>query len=624
MGTSSAVKDSVYDSPRVAGRDHDAPERESATQTRLWKRRANANRTLTSQRRLLGFSRPARVFLYFTVLSGFIAVAIAVAQALLLADVVSQVFIGDQTRSGVKSLLLIMLALALLRAVVVGIGDLTAQRSASNLKNYVRDALTSHLLKLGPAYTRTERSGELVNTTVRGVEDLDEYMALFLPMRFLAVLVPISIALVVFVIDPLTVLILLFTGPVLVLLLAMIGSRAKEATERRYLELGWMSAFFLDMLQGLSTLKMFGRSREQVDNVRTISRSYGHSTMRVLRTAFETALVLEWSTTVATAIVAVEISLRLMRGGLPFNQALALLIITPEFFIPLRQLALRYHAGAAGKAASNRIFAILDTPPPQSHPASRIVHASNLARADVRFDHVSVTYDNGRRRGLDDFSLTIQEGHRVALIGETGAGKSTVANLLLRFIEPSSGSITVGRTPLSDIEPATWRRHLAWVPQHPHLFYGTVADNIRLAKAGATDEEVTAAARAAHAHEFVANLPLAYDTPIGENGARLSGGERQRIAIARAFLKDAPLLILDEATSHLDSENEAMIHDALTTLSLGRTVLVIAHRMNLVHDADATVVMHLGRVVESQQSSETLDTRKEGRQLAIGRVGAVP
>jgi ATP-binding cassette subfamily C protein CydD len=195
--------------------------------------------------------------------------------------------------------------------------------------------------------------------------------------------------------------------------------------------------------------------------------------------------------------------------------------------------------------------------------------------------------------------------------------------VLLRFIEPNSGSIIVGRTPLNDIDPATWRSHLAWVPQHPHLFYGTVADNIRLAKAGATDEEVIAAARAAHAHEFIANLPFAYDTPIGENGARLSGGERQRIAIARAFLKDAPLLILDEATSHLDSENEAMVHDALTNLSVGRTVLVIAHRMNLVRDADSVVVMHQGRVIETCSSSSVRGQNEKLRQLAIVPVGAV-
>jgi ATP-binding cassette, subfamily C, bacterial CydD len=554
------------------------------------------------QHRLLSFSRSARIFLYLTVASGFIVVAIAVVQALLISDVVSQVFTEDQTLSDVKSILWIMLAFAVLRAAIVWGGDLTAQRSASHLKGCLRDALTKHLFALGPAYTRGERSGELVNTTVRGVEDLDEYMSLFLPLRFLAVLVPIFIALVVSIIDPLTVIILLVTGPVLVLLLALIGGRAKEVTERRFVELGWMSAFFLDMLQGLATLKMFGRSREQVDNVRGISRNYGSATMRVLRTAFETALVLEWSTTIATALVAVEVSLRLMRGALPFNQALALLIITPEFFFPLRQLALRYHAGAAGKAASERIFAILDTPLPQPHWETVYTPTLRLSQIDIQFEHVNCSYDNGQRPALHDFSLNILDGRRIALTGETGAGKTTVANLLLRFVEADAGSILVNGTPLNAIDPVQWRSHIAWVPQHAHLFYGTIADNIRIANPEATDDKVVSVATAAHAHDFIADLPQGYNTPIGENGARLSGGERQRLAIARAFLKDAPLLILDEATSHLDSENEAMVLDALDRLSLGRTVLIIAHRMNLVRDADHVVVMHQGRVVEAGTS----------------------
>jgi ATP-binding cassette, subfamily C, bacterial CydD len=615
MGDSPAVIDSLVDTAGIV---------EGGNRIPFTRRiRFNADRPESLQHRLLSFSLPARIFLYLTVASGFFVVAIAVVQALLLSDVVSQVFTEDQTLSDVKSILWIMLAFAVVRAAIVWGGDLTAQRSASHLKGCLRDALTKNLFELGPAYTRGERSGELVNTTVRGVEDLDEYMSLFLPLRFLAVLVPIFIALVVFIIDPLTVVILLVTGPVLVLLLALIGGRAKEVTERRFVELGWMSAFFLDMLQGLATLKMFGRSREQVDTVRGISRNYGSATMQVLRTAFETALVLEWSTTIATALVAVEVSLRLMTGGLPFNQALALLIITPEFFFPLRQLALRYHAGAAGKAAAERIFAILDTPLPQPLRATASAWSLNPSHMDIRFDHVQCLYDRGQRPALRDFSFTISHGQRIALIGETGAGKTTVANLLLRFVEPDVGSIVVNGTPLSSIDPSVWRSRVAWVPQHAHLFYGTIADNIRIAKPDATDDEVVSVATAAHAHDFIAELPLRYDTSVGENGARLSGGERQRIAIARAFLKDAPLLILDEATSHLDSENEAMVLAALDRLSLGRTVLIIAHRMNLVRDADLIVVMHQGRVVESGPSHVLSAHDVELRQLVAVHNGAV-
>jgi ABC-type multidrug transport system fused ATPase/permease subunit len=290
------------------------------------------------------------------------------------------------------------------------------------------------------------------------------------------------------------------------------------------------------------------------------------------------------------------------------------LVITPEFFLPLRQLAIRYHVGAAGKAAADRIFAILDTPGQggslRGTPSVASVHAVTTrawepallqprTRLDIRFDRVSFAYDNGQRPALREFSLHIPQGQRVALVGATGAGKSTVANLLLRFIEPDSGSITVGEAPLTEIDPAVWRSQVAWVPQQPHLFYGTIADNIRLAKPTATQNEVRAAATAAHAHEFIEKMPQGYDTPIGEQGARLSGGQQQRLALARAFLKDAPFLILDEATSHLDAESEALLQAVLDRLLVGRTVLIIAHRLKLVYTADRVAVIRQGRVVET-------------------------
>jgi ATP-binding cassette subfamily C protein CydD len=218
---------------------------------------------------------------------------------------------------------------------------------------------------------------------------------------------------------------------------------------------------------------------------------------------------------------------------------------------------------------------------------------------DIRFDHVSFAYDHGQRPALRDCSLHIPHGQKIALVGATGAGKTTVASLLLRFIEPHDGSITVNGISLSEIDPAAWRSQVAWMPQQPHLFYGTIADNIRLAKSGASPAEMIAAAQAAHAHEFITKLPQGYDTPIGEQGARLSGGQRQRLALARAFLKDAPFLILDEATSQLDAESEALIQDALDRLLRDRTVLIIAHRLKLVYRADQVVVMQQGRAIEA-------------------------
>ena len=577
---------------------------------------------------MLHYDPVARVLLYLSIAAGFVAAVLVVAQALLLSAVIARVFIQHQRAGDVLPFLPVMLALAALRAAIIWSGDVLAQRSASRLKSRLREKLTQQLFTLGPAFTRAERSGELVHAAVEGVEVLDEYITLFQPVRHLAMLTPVFVVLVVLVLDLPTTLILIFTGPVLVLFLALIGSRAKEITERRFLELSWMSAFFLDMLQGLATLKMFGRSREQIETIREISQRYASTTLEVLRTAFQTALVLEWGGTVATALVAVEISLRLMSGALSFDRALAVLIITPEFFLPLRQFAIRYHAGAAGKAAAERIFAVLDQP---SAPAGRARPANGRgcdyprraletpvvvpARLDIRFDEVHFAYEAGERPALQGLSLHIPHGRTVALVGATGAGKTTVASLLLRFIAPDRGSITIAGTPLHTIDLVAWRSHVAWVPQQPHLFHGTVADNLRLARPTAARAEIIAAAQAAHAHDFIQNLPQGYDTPLGEQGARLSGGQQQRLAIARAFLKGAPFLILDEATSQLDAESEALIQDALRRLRHGRTVLIIAHRLKLAYAADQIIVMERGRAIETGDHHTLLAQAGVYRQL---------
>ncbi|MCB0206054.1 MAG: thiol reductant ABC exporter subunit CydD [Anaerolineae bacterium] len=554
----------------------------------------------------------ARGLLYGAVGAGFVSGALFAIQAVLLSYVVDGVFLQSQTLAAVLPLLGLMVALLLVRVAVIWAADILAQRSAGRVKTSLRQQLLDRLVVLGPARLRAdgERSGELVGTVAQGVEALDDYITQFLPARYLAGLVPAFVFLLVLILDPLTTLVLLFAGPMLILMLAYIGGRAKAITERRFLELSWMSAFFLDVLQGIATLKMFGRSREQADNIEEISQHYGKTTMEVLATAFQTSLVMEWAATAATALVALEVSYRLMAGSLPFSQALAVLLLTPEFFMPLRQMALRYHAGTAGKAAAERVFEILDSDPGQSDGKGQIQPATPApvavpvlpARYDIHFDRVSYTYpsteEEKRRPALRDFSLTLPAGQTVALVGPSGAGKTTVSSLLLRFIDTQEGAITAGGVSLGSIDRAVWRRQVAWVPQMPHLFYGSVLDNIRLAQPGASMAEIITAAEAAHAHEFISALPQGYDTPLGERGERLSGGQAQRIAIARAFLKDAPVLLLDEATAHLDARSEALVQESLAQLMRGRTVLIIAHRLKLVYAADQIVVMDAGRAVE--------------------------
>lgn len=554
-------------------------------------------------RRIWVNSRPAHRLFYLAVGLSFAAFASWLMILALAARTVNGVFLGGKTLPDVVPWLLWAGGLVLLRAGLMWSADVIAQYSANQVKGDLRGRVLEKLATLGPTYTRGERAGELVHTAVTGIEDLDEYITQYQLAKIVAGLGPALVFIFIFFLDPWTLPILLFTGPILVLLLALIGGQTRELTARRFNEMSWMSAHFLDMLQGLPTLKMFGRSKEQAQTVETISNHFGNSTMDVLRTAFQTSLVLEWGATAATALVAIEVSLRLMAGILPFETALTVLLLTPEFFLPLRQLAMKYHAGTAGKAAGERIFAVLDTAADnmasahQQAPESRNLPIP-AGPFELRFDEVYVAYDAGERPALNGFTLTIKTGQTVALVGPTGAGKTTVANLMLRFIEPAQGFVRAGGVHLHELDMQAWRSQLAWVPQQPHLFQGTIADNLRLARPEASHDELVTAACAARAHDFIEQLPSGYETVVGEQGLRLSGGQRQRLAIARAFLKDAPLLILDEISSHLDAENEALLQEALLHLMQNRTVLIIAHRLKLAQEADLVVFMGGGRVVQ--------------------------
>lgn len=548
---------------------------------------------MNSNKRLSHLVRSARSAFTLTVIFGLVAGILLIAQAYLLSQIISRVFLDGDALHDVSALLVRLLVIALVRAALLWGGEVSAMHVAGQVKTTLREQLFAHLTALGPTYTRGERSGELVNTAVNGIEELDAYFRDYLPQRYLSVLVPISILIVIFPLDLLSGAVLLITAPLIPFFMILIGKLANIESRRQWATLSRMSAFFLDALQGLTTLKLFGRSREQAQVIARLSNQFRDTTMRVLRVAFLSSLVLELLATIGTAIVAVEIGLRLLYGRLEFNEALFVLILAPEFYLPLRMLGTRFHAGIAGATAAQRIFEILDTPLP---PAAGKVHQIPQ-RLTIRFEDVHYAYDD--RPALSGLNFQIEPGQRMALVGPSGAGKSTAVQLLLRFIEPDAGRITVDGLPLADLPPNLWRDQIAWVPQLPYLFQASVADNIRLARPDAPLDDVIRAATSAHADEFITAFPLGYDTLIGERGVRLSGGQAQRIALARAFLKDAPLLILDEATSNLDPQTEALLQDAMRTLLLDRTALIIAHRLSTVYQADQIVVLDDGRVEES-------------------------
>jgi ATP-binding cassette subfamily C protein CydD len=546
--------------------------------------------------RLLHQARSVRLHLALTVGLGLLGGVLMVWQARYLSRVVNRVFLEGQSLSDVQALMLALLILALARAGVIWGGEVAANRVAGQVKADLRERLFAHLMALGPVYARGERSGELVNTAVEGIEALDAYFGQYLPQLALAALVPLTVLAFVFPLDPISGLVLLLTAPLIPIFMALIGSLADALTKRQWTSLSRMSAHFLDVLQGLTTLKLFGRSREQIQTIAEISDRFRQATLGVLRVAFLSAMVLEMVGTISTAIVAVGIGLRLLYGGLSFEEAFFVLLLAPEFYLPLRTLGARFHAGMSGVAAAQRIFEVLETPLPL--PASVEGPRLPAPRFHIRFQDVHYAYEDGRRPALNGASFEIRPGQKVALIGPSGAGKSTLAYLLLRFIEPERGQISIDGKPLGQLPVTDWRGLVAWVPQDAYLFNATVAENIRLAWPESGLEEVIWAARQAHADEFIRALPQGYDTPIGERGARLSGGQAQRIALARAFLKDAALLIMDEPTANLDPELEALLQKSTERLLQNRTALIIAHRLSTVYRADQIVVLEAGRVVE--------------------------
>ena len=536
---------------------------------------------------------------------GVLGAAATVAQMVFLSKVVDQVFLTGESLEEVRTLLLLLLGAVVLRASLLWLHEITAQRGAVYVKNELRERLFAHLMRLGPGYTGGERTGELVATAVEGVERLDAYVGRYLPQMALSAFVPLLIAAYLLPVDYVSAVLLLATAPAIPVLMILVGSHAEKHMQRQWATLSWMSAHFLDVLQGLPTLKVFGRGTAERERVVEISDEFRERTLKVLRYAFLSGFVLEFIATLSIALVAVALGVRLLIGSISFEPAFLVLLLAPEFFRPLRELGVHRHAGMEGKASADRIFEILDTPAPISTESGTATRSSGLL--SVEFSSVGYSYSGSTRPALSGIDLTLPAGACTALVGHSGAGKSTLINLLMRFADPESGRISANGVSISDLSVEGWRENVALVPQRPYLFYGSVLENICLARPAARREEIEQAVEMAGAAGFIQHLPQGYDTQIGERGVRLSGGQAQRLAIARAFLKDAPVLVMDESTSNLDPESERLIGAALERLMQDRTVLVIAHRLSTVYRADRIAVLEAGHLVETGTHADLIE-----------------
>ncbi len=592
-------------------------------------------------KKLLTYIKPSQGILALTVVLGLLSALAVIAQMTLLSQIVNAVFLSHKDLAQVLLPLALLMGAIILRASLLWVREVTAQRAAIRVKASLRERVFAHLLQLGPAYTRGERTGELAAVLNEGIERLDAYVSRYLPQLVLSVLVPVLIIVVILPVDWFSAVLLLCTGPVIPLLMALVGTNTQKRTQTQWATLSLMSAHFLDVMQGLTTLKLFGRSQDQSERIAYISNRFRDKTLQVLRYAFLSGAVLEFMTLTAIGVIATTLGIRLLNHSITFDKAFLILLLTPEFYRPLQDLGTQRHAAMEGAASATRIFQILETPLPTMNgnppfrrgrfiaPTADVSAALSQSPADVSatsgqspvntelpikpatdkpilvapitldITDLTYTYPAKETPALDHITLSLPANTCTALVGRSGAGKSTLINLLMRFMDATSGTILANGMPITDLSPDNWREYVALVPQRPYLFYGTIRENIQLARPKASANEVMQAAELAGVLSFIDELPHGLDTQVGEQGTQLSTGQAQRVAIARAILKNAPILILDEPTSSLDPDSEAHIRQSLTTLVSGRTVLVIAHRYNTISQADRVVMLENGRIVES-------------------------
>jgi len=521
---------------------------------------------------------------------------VLIAQALIVARLVHQVMVNGAGYREVLPQLLRLPPLMLLRAGLSWASERVAFAASASIRQGVRNDLFQRLLDAGPLRFKGDRAGEVATVIVDGVEALEGYYSRYLPHLAVMAMVPLSILAAVAPADWISAGIMLFTAPFIPFFTILIGRGAEQLNQRQWQSLARLGGYFLDRVNGLATLRMFNASRREAVMIARISDDYRRTTMSVLYVAFLSALVLEFFATASVALMAVIIGFRLLKGGMAFQDGFTVLLLAPEFYLPLRLMGNYYHARMEAIGAAERIFSLQDTPVAPRPLAPRPLPAISPLR--ISFEDVSFRYTPDSAPAIDGVTFSLASGERVALVGPSGAGKSTIAALLLGFALPEQGRVLVNGVDLAECDPDQWRRLVAWVPQRPHIFHGTMRDNIRLGRQDATEQDIIRAAGLARCEEFIARLPQGLDTVIGEQGAGLSGGQARRIALARVFLKDSPLIITDEPTAGLDARSEAMVREALNELARGRAVLSIAHRLATLEDAGRVVVMNEGRIVE--------------------------
>ena len=568
--------------------------------------------------RLWGLTKGVRLRIAGAVAVGLLAAATGVGRLALLGWLLALVFRGESLDALIVPFAWVA-GVMLLRGVFDYWRNMVAHRTAALVQLHLRKRLYDKVVELGPAHFALERTGGVILSVIDGVEQLETYFGQYLPHVFVSLLTPRGIfAFVAFLDLPVAAVLLAFSlatllAPLCIKNLDRVSARRRQVAYRDF------AAEFLDSVQGLATLKAFGQSTARARSLADKAHELFRSTMWVLATNQLQRGITDTGIALGAAAALALGAWRVDAGTMSLEALLIILMMGIETFRPLRELRELLHTGMNGQSAAGAIFALFDTQPLIRDSVVETAAPPPPVAPPVEFDGVEFAYPGGRRGAHTGLHFTVADGERVGFVGPSGAGKSTVVRLLLRLYDPQKGCVRLGGRDLRELSFDEIRGNLAVLNQDTYLFHGTVEDNLRLGKPDATYDEMEAAARAANAHDFVAQLPQGYQTVIGERGVRLSGGQRQRIAIARALLRDAPILVLDAALSSVDSENEAVILEALDRLMKGRTTLIFAHRLSSVIDADRIVVIHEGQVAETGTHAQLMGHHGAYHRLMAGQ-----
>jgi ATP-binding cassette subfamily C protein CydD len=578
---------------------------------------------------LMRQTRAKGLALQLTIVSGILCGGFIILQAIFIAELINAVFLDRVPLEFIKTPIFLLVLVIILRFLTQFFTDWLAARIGIDVKEKLRSVILQKTIRLGPVYTSGEKKGEINVLLTDGIEALDPYFSQYIPQLILAAFVPVVIVISIFPVDPLSFFILLVTAPLLPIFMYLLGSQSEKSTQNRWHQLLKSNSYFYDTVQGLLLLKSLNQSHNRGQAIQKHNEEYQLLTMNVLKLTFLSSFVLEFIATISTAVIAVEIGLRLLSGNLDFVSAMFVLLLAPEFYLPLRQLGLKFHAGMSGRTASKKLFELLserDIEASDSFPLVIETHEDipqSLSGTmseyfPIKFENVSANYPGMDAPVLKQIDLRIDRNEQIALVGRSGVGKTSLSYIFMRLLPYTEGSVYFGGKSLLDISEEELSNLVSWVPQSPYLFSGSIIENISLFQKGVVLSEIKEAAHKAQLDNLIKQLPNGLDSQVGERGNLISIGQAQRIAIARAYYRNTPILVMDEPTSSVDPETEFALLDSLQELKNNKTVIMIAHRLSTIEKSNQILLLEDGRIREQGRHAELMKLRKQYYQLYIG------